>query len=230
MYTLYHHAMNSGSRYVRLLLAEYEQSSNFIEEKSWQRRPEFLQLNPAGTLPVMQIDDGSPICGAMPIGEYLDETVGALKRDRRLMPENPVARGETRRLIEWFLFKFENEVNRHILQERVFKQLMRSEEGGGPPDSSVIRAGRANLASHMKYLSMLTSSRDWIAGSALSGADMAAAAAISTLDYLGEVQWEKEPAAREWYARIKSRPAFRPLLNDKVMGLPPASHYVDLDF
>jgi len=50
------------------------------------------------------------------------------------------------------------------------------------------------------------------------------------LDYLGEVHWGDYPAAKEWYTRMKSRPSFRPLLADRVRGLPPASHYPDLDF
>jgi len=230
MHTLYHHVMNPGSRYVRLLLSEYEMSVAFLEEKVWQRRPEFLKLNPAGTLPVLQQEDGSCVCGAVVIGEFLDETGGALKRDKRLMPENASARAETRRLVEWFLVKFEAEVSRYMLQERVFKQLMRTEEGGGPPDSSVIRASRNNLKNHMKYLAMLASSRDWLAGGKISHADLAGAAALSVLDYLGEVRWEEEPAVKDWFVRIKSRPSYRPLLEDKVMGLPPASHYIDLDF
>ena len=230
MYTLFHHAMNPGSRYVRLLMAEYEETVGFTEEKVWQRRAEFLARNPAGTIPVLENEQGGYLCGAIVIGEYLDETVGALKRDRRLMPENPLERAETRRIVEWFLVKFDNEVVRYILQERVFKQLMRSDEGGGPPDPATIRVGRANLAGHLKYLSMLAASRDWLSGSRLSCADMAAAAAISVLDYLGEVKWDDAPAAREWYARLKSRPSFRPLLGDQVMGLPPSSHYLDLDF
>lgn len=222
--------MNPGSRYVRLLLAEYTQSVSLLEEKIWQRRPEFMQLNPAGTLPVLQQEDGTCVCGPMVIGEFLDETCGALMRDKRLMPEHAAERAETRRLVEWFLVKFDAEVSRYVVQERVFKQLMRSDEGGGPPDSSKIRAGRGNLKNHMKYAAMLASSRDWLAGAKLSHADLAAAAALSVLDYLGEVKWSEEPAVKDWYVRIKSRPSFRPLLEDKVMGLPPASHYIDLDF
>ena len=222
--------MNPGSRYIRLLLSEYEQSVSLLEEKEWQRRPEFLRLNPAGTLPVLQLEDETCICGAIIIGEYLDETSGALMRDRRLMAENSSGRAETRRIVEWFLIKFEAEVNRYLLKERVFKQLMRTEEGGGPPDSGVIRAARNNLKNHMKYMGMLTSSRDWLAGNTLSHADIAGAAALSVLDYLGEVKWEDEPAVKDWFVRIKSRPSFRPLLEDKVLGLPPTSHYIDLDF
>jgi len=230
MHTVYHHVMNAGSRYVRLLLAEYDQAATFLEERTWERRPEFLRLNPAGILPVLQLEDGECFCGAIIAGEFMDETAGALMREKRLMPENSVARGETRRITEWFLIKFEAEVNRYILQERVFKQLMRTDEGGGPPDSATIRAARANLANHMQYLESLAASRDWLAGTEVSCADMAAAAALSVLDYLGEIKWETAPVAKEWYARVKSRPSFRPLLGDKVMGLPPSSHYIDLDF
>ena len=46
----------------------------------------------------------------------------------------------------------------------------------------------------------------------------------------GDVPWQQFPAVREWYASIKSRPSFRPLLADQLPGFPPASHYADLDF
>ncbi len=230
MHTLYHHPMSASSRYIRLLLAEYEQSVGLLEEKPWERRMEFLQINPAGSLPVLMVDEGQFISGGIVIGEYLDETSGAMMRNKRLLSEKSLERAETRRLIEWFLSKFDSEVTRYLVQERVFKQLMRTEEGGGAPDSNIIRAARANLKNHMKYLSALASSRDWLSGNTISAADMAATAAISVLDYLGEIQWEDEPAAKDWFARMKSRPSYRPLLADKVMSLPPASHYIDLDF
>ena len=225
--------MSASSRYVRLLLGEYGQSSEFIEEKVWQRRAEFLTLNPAGTLPVLIPESGAngdPVCGGIIIGEYLDETCGAMMRDKRLMPENAIARAETRRIVEWFLVKFDQEVARYLVNERVFKQLMRTEEGGGAPDAATIRAARNNLKAHVKYLSGLAASRDWLAGSHVSCADMAAGAAMSVLDYLGEVNWADHPAAKDWFARIKSRPSYRPLLADKVISLPPAAHYIDLDF
>ena len=225
--------MSASSRYVRLLLGEYDQSAEFLEEKVWERRAEFLSLNPAGTLPVL-IPEGAentdPVCGGLVIGEYLDETCGAMMRDKRLMPENAIARAETRRVAEWFLVKFDQEVTRHLAGERVFKQLMRTEEGGGAPDAATIRAARSNLKAHMKYLSGLAASRNWLAGNRVSCADMAAGAAISVLDYLGEVSWSEYPAAKDWFVRIKSRPSYRPLLTDKVVSLPPASHYIDLDF
>ncbi|MEM7461577.1 MAG: glutathione S-transferase family protein [Pseudomonadota bacterium] len=230
MLTLYHHAISASSRYVRLVIAEYGQNVEFYEERVWERRPEFLQLNPAGTLPVL-IDNGrEPVCGGIVAGEYLDETSGAMMREKRLMPENPNDRAEVRRLVEWYLIKFEDEVVRHLVGERLLKQMMPVGDGGRAPDSTIIRAGRANLKNHMKYTGWLASNRNWLGGNNISQADLAAAAAMSILDYLGEIDWAEEPAAKDWYARVKSRPSFRPLLLDKISGLPPSSHYIDLDF
>lgn len=230
MHTLYHHPMSAASRYVRLIMAEYSQPVKLLEEKPWERRAEFLQINPAGAVPVLMVDEGQFVSGGLVIGEYLDETIGAMMRDKRLVSERSIERAETRRLIEWFLVKFDSEVTRYIVHERVFKQLMSLEEGGGAPDSNIIRAARANLKNHLRYLAALVSSRDWVSGNRISAADMAATAAISVLDYLGEVQWEDEPVAKEWFATMKSRPSYRPLLEDKVITLPPSSHYTDLDF
>ncbi len=229
MQTLYHHTLSAGSRAVRLMMAEYEIDLQLVEEHTWQRREEFLTLNPAGTLPVL-VEGKSSIVGAQVIAEYLDETQGVLKRERRLFPENPVARAEMRRLIEWSLVKFESEVTRYLVHERVTKRQMPQEAGGGAPDSQALRAARANVKYHLKYFSWLTDTRSWMAGKDISFADLAIAASLSVLDYLGEIEWAEEQALKDWYARIKSRPSFRPLLADRLRGMPPVSHYVDLDF
>jgi len=227
---LFHHPLSASSRFIRLVLAEYGENTELREEQPWQRRPEFLQLNPAGTLPVLIGEAGVAIIGAFAISEYLDETRGAMMREKRLMPGSPLERAEVRRLVDWFLVKTETDVTRALTRERVFKLQMTQAEGGGAPDSSVLRTARANVRQHMRYLGWLAQSRNWLAGDRLTLADLAAGAAVSVLDYLGEVDWTTEPAAREWYHRVKSRPAFRGLLADRVRRLPPASHYADLDF
>jgi glutathione S-transferase len=230
MLTLFHHPMSAHSRFIRLTFAEYGEELQLIEEKPWTKRREFLQLNPAGTLPVLLAERDQPVPGAFTIAEYVDETRGALNRDKRLLAEDPLGRAEIRRLAEWFLVKMENEVTRHIVRERVFRPMMKPEEGGGSPDSAAIRAARANIREHLKYLNWLAGSRDWVAGLRLTYGDLAAGAALSTLDYLGEIPWAEFPQAKDWYMRLKSRPSFRPLLADRVRGLAPSSHYSDLDF
>lgn len=230
MLTLFHHPMFATCRFVRLAFGEYGEELVLIEEKPWTRRKEFLALNPAATLPVLLAEGDVPIVGASVIAEYLDETRGVLKRERRLFAEDSMDRAEIRRLVDWFLTKTEGEVTRHLVRERILKPLMPSSQGGGSPDSAAIRAARANIRQHMKYANWLAGTRNWLAGGRISYADLAAAAALSVLDYLGEVNWTEYPLARDWYSRVKSRPSFRPLLGDRVRGLTPVSHYADLDF
>ena len=229
MLTLFHHPLYASCRFVRLAFGEYGEELALIEERPWARRKEFLALNPAGTIPVLLAEGDHAIVGATVIAEYIDETRGALQRQRRLMAEDSIARAEIRRLVDWYLVKMDNEVTKHLVRERALKPFMGG-EGGGSPDSAAIRAARANVRQHLKYTNWLAATRDWLGGPRLSYADVAAASALSVLDYLGEIDWREFEAARDWYSRMKSRPSFRSLLNDRVRGLSPASHYADLDF
>ncbi len=230
MLTLFHHSMSLPSRYVRLAFGEYGEELALVEEKPWARRGEFVAVNPANTLPLLLAEGDQPVIGAQVIIEYLDETRAPLSRIEKLFPGSPLGRAETRRLAEWFLDKMYIEVVNPLVRERVFKPLMTAQEGGGSPDTKAMRTARANLAQHMKYVNWLAGSRNWLAGDTRSYADLAGAAAMSTLDYLGEISWAEAPAARDWYARMKSRPSFRGILADRVRGLAPAAHYSDLDF
>ncbi|MDA8870150.1 glutathione S-transferase family protein [Rhizobiaceae bacterium] len=234
MSLLYQAPLSAASRMVRLVLGEYDLTPPQAEERVWERRPEFLEVNPAGTLPVL-VDDGAIIVGAQTIGEYLDETRGALSRDRRLFPDTPAERAEMRRMVDWALVKLEGEVVRYAVHERITKRQMTVEQGGGPPDSQALRAARSNIRYHLAYFAWLLSKKDWIAGPKMTQADLAVAGSLSVLDYMGEIQWAEAEeggfmALRDWYARMKSRPSFRPLLADRLRGLPPVSHYADLDF
>ncbi|ODN70256.1 glutathione S-transferase family protein [Methylobrevis pamukkalensis] len=230
MLKLFHHPFSAASRFARLMLSEHDCKVEFVTERPWERRPDFLQINPAGSVPVLVENDGPPIAGAPVIMEYIDETRGYAMGDRRLMPNHPEARAEMRRLVLWFGQKFHEEVTHYFVHERIFKLEIPSSRGGGAPDSQILRAARANIRHHLRYIGWLAGSRDWLAGERISFADLAAAAELSAIDYIGEVPWDEDPHATAWYARVKSRPSFRGLLADKVTGLPASPTYADLDF
>ena len=230
MPVLHHYPLEAGSRFVRLVLAEYGETVTLVEEMPWERREDILKLNPAGKLPILIDDDETVIAGANIIGEYLVETRGSRLGERALMPSQPAERAETRRLIDWFLGKMEAEVTGYLLTEKVYKRRMSIAAGGGPPDAAAIRAARSNIRYHLRYVGYLVARRSCLAGDELSFADVAAAAALSTVDYLGEVPWDEDAMAKAWYARVKSRPSFRSILADTVRGMPAATHYADLDF
>ncbi len=220
------------SRGIRMLLAEIDLPFTLVEERPWDWRPEFLQLNPAGDLPVLELDDNTVISGSYAISEYVGEIARRAPLDDRIFdpfPGPPEERAEVRRLTDWFHRKLEREVSHDLIAEKLWTRL-RSDLPSRGPDLELMRALRANLRYHMSYVNYLVDQRRWLAGDEMSFADIAAAAHLSVLDYLDEIPWNDYPATRQWYVRLKSRPSFRPLLADRVPGVAPPLHYADLDF
>ena len=205
-----------------MVLAEKRLPFELRVEKVWESRPDYLELNPACTVPTLIEDNGMVIPDSGVICEYLEEAYPDTALLGRTLPE----RVEVRRLAAWFDEKFANEVTRNLLWEKTMKQAQRL----GAPDAAALRAGYANLKQHLAYIGWLAEHRKWLAGANLSIADFAAAGMLSALDFIGDVDWSVSPAAKDWYARIKSRPAFRAILADRVNGITPPPHYADLDF
>jgi len=224
-FRLYHHPLDPPSRRVRLALAEKGAVCDFAIEKPWEPSADFLALNPAGEVPVLvveQDDERHILANASAICEYLDETQAA----PTMVGKDSFLRAEVRRLVAWFDTKFHHEVTTHLVSEKALKRL----QGLGEPDSLMIRTACYNIRGHLDYIGWLTERRNWLAGDMITFADLAAAAHLSIIDYLGDVPWNDHMLAKEWYARIKSRPSFRGLLGDHIAGFPPPRHYADLDF
>ncbi|WP_333827112.1 FtsZ-binding protein FzlA [Pararhodobacter sp.] len=221
MLRLFHMPLSPFCRKVRLTLGEKRIEVELVEERYWEASSDFLRRNPAGKVPVLRLE-GRMLAESQAICEYIDD----LHPNPPLVPKDAAARYEMRRLCSWFDDKFHHEVTANLLYERVNKKLT----GKGYPDSQKIKAGAQRIKFHLDYMGWLLEHRRWLAGNEMTLADFAAAAHLSCLDYIADVDWDRTPGVREWYAKIKSRPAFRPLLADQVPGFPAARHYADLDF
>ena len=222
MRTLYHLWLSPFSRKVRLVLAEKNLTFHMEVEQTWERRREFLALNPTGEVPVLVELDNTVLADSMAICEYLEEQTP----EPKLIGMRPYDRAEVRRLVAWFDQKFNFEVTDKLVNEKVMKRFL----GLGEPDSREIRAAQANIHTHLDYIAFLTDRRFWLAGEQMTLADITAAAHISSVDYLGDVPWADYKSAKNWYARIKSRPSFQGILADAIPGLPAPKHYADPDF
>ncbi len=221
MNRLYHYPLSPFSRKVRLCLAEKKIEVELVEERYWEQSPEFLRRNPAGMIPVLKygnlmMSESQAIC------EYLEET----NPTPPLLPRDPEGRYEVRRLVAWFDGKFNQEVTTKLLGERVFRKI----KGNGYPDSANVKAGAKAIKFHLDYMAWLLDKRRWLAGNEMTLADFAAAAHLSCLDYISDVDWNRSEVVKDWYAKIKSRPAFRSILADQIPGFRPPAHYADLDF
>jgi glutathione S-transferase len=226
MRTLYHYTLCPYSRKIRLLLAEKKLDFSPDPEKFWEKKAELLQLNPAGQVPVLVDLNGSVIPDSSVISEYLEDAYP----ENSFLGKDLMQRVEVRRLTAWFDNKFAKEVSLSLILEKTIKRHLSSSVGGAGPNSAAIRAAKDHINHHLEYISWLVDRRKWLAGDDFSLADITAAAHLSVVDYLGDVPWDKHEIAKEWYARIKSRPSFRAFLNDRIPGIAPSAHYTDLDF
>ena len=213
MLTLFHHPLCPHSRFVRLALGEYDLPVRLVVERVWERREDFLILNPAGTIPVLVVEGITPAPGASIIAEYLDEVYGSDLGNRRLLPHDNRLRIEVRRLTSWFNDKFFADVSGPLTKER-YRQYMPLEGGGGSPDRAVLRELREILPDHLDYIGSLLSKHECLASDQLSYADLAAAAHLSTAEYLREMPWPEDGTVKRWYARIQSRPSFQAMLTE----------------
>ena len=217
---LWHWPLSPACRKVRLSLGERRIEVELVVERYWERDPDHLRRSPTGRVPVLRMD-GRLMTESAAICEYVEETRGG-----SLVPADPAARYEMRRIVGWFDDAFAREVTERLLGER----LMRKVRGDGYPDSAAVKAGSAAIRTHLGAMTELLDGRRWLAGDAMSLADFAAAAHLSCLDYISDVPWDRFEDVRDWYAKIKSRPAFRGILTDTIPGHLPPRHYADLDF
>ncbi len=225
MYRLYHHMICPFSRKIRVHLAAKEIGFELIQENFWERRKEFIAMNPAGTLPVLfDNSNAAVVIGGSVISEYVEEKHS---ENRNFLGESLVDRSEIRRLQCWFDEKFYNEVGRHVLNERFFNRYL---PGASSPNSEVLRVARRNLNIHLSYIEYLLETRKYLAGDHISVADFAAASHLSVLDYFGDINWHHYLPAKDWYSLIKSHKIFSEILKDRLPNVNPPEWYSKLDF
>ena len=222
MQVLYHYPLCPLSRQARIILKEFEVNFSLVKEDYWLLSDQLLKFNPSAELPILVEPFDKVIAGIYPFIEYINQT----NQPNDLIDPDPLKAAEARRLIHWFNQKFHTEITKVFVDEKLIKLL----NNEGSPNTELIRKAKTNLGHHMAYMSYLLKERTWLAYDKISFADIAAASHLSVLDYFGEVIWEQYPRVKNWYALIKSRPSFRPILGDQIAGFTPPKYYNDLDF
>ncbi len=205
------------------MLAEKGIAHELKRVSPWVEDDEFSDLNPAGETPVLvEAQKGAVLIDSGAICEYFDETVERAP----MIPGTSMDRAEVRRLVAWFDGRFHREVVAPLMEERMRKRLVNR----APPDTGELRKAMMAANGHLDYIDYLLDHRRWLAGPALTLADLAAAAQLSVADYLGGVDWRGHKQTADWYAVMKSRPSFRPLLAERMEVIMPPAHYDKVDF
>ena len=221
MITLYHYYLCSSSRYIRLILEEQKIKYETQLENYWKPQKDFLQLNPAGHLPVIVNEENFPVIGANACIEYIKD----LEVKPRLFVDDYREKAEINRLVHWFDVIFKKEVFDPIIYEKVFSGIL----DNITPNSENIRAALNNLDFHIQYFNYLLNNKNYFIKDELTYLDFLAAANFSVLDYLGLLNLKSHENIRNWYFKVKSRPSFKTLLKDQIVGLYPDENYKNMD-
>ncbi len=220
MYTLHHYFLCPSSRFVRLILEEKKIKFHTQIHSYWDPQQSYLLMNPAGYFPVLQDEKDLPIVGSSVIMEYLEDSYSKISFLNKTF--NP----EIRRLVFWFENVFKKDVISPILYEKIYKRF----EENKNPDTNILRKSIENLKYHLNYFNILIDQHDWFVGGKISYADIYFATSMSVLDYLGDLNFRDFSNVRELYFKIKSRPTFKKILNDRIVGLNPNKSYMEFDY
>lgn len=201
-----------------------EKKINFflVNELFWTKREKFIKLNPTGSVPLLVSKPDLVIFGVQPILEFLEDQHPEIP----LIYGDPKIKADIRKTNHWFMDRFYNDSVLHILYERIYNFF----KSGSDPDYELLKIARSLIPRHMNYIQFLLSKSDWLSGDEMSLSDISAACHISSLDYLGEINWGNYKLAKDWYSVIKSRPSFRPILQDNLSPFKPSPNYRNLDF
>ncbi|HYD25272.1 MAG TPA: glutathione S-transferase family protein [Croceibacterium sp.] len=222
MWQLFYFPLCPFSRKVRLALGEKGVGYELRRETPWDAGEQFYAYNPAGRTPVLRLEEKNlTLIDSQAICEYFEETVDKSP----LILGTAVGRAEIRRLTALFDETFYADVTYPLLNEKMKKRLVLRQS----PDSGALRAAMRLAHEHLDYIDYLIDNNRWLAGAQMSLADFAAAAQISVADYLGGIDWKGHDGSHGWYRVMKSRPSFRPLLTEKMEGIPPPAHYADVN-
>lgn len=222
MWQLHQFPLCPFSRKVRLALAEKGVPFDLIREYPWNPSEGFNRLSHAGRVPILRNEQtGAVLVDSQAICEFFEETVDKSP----LILGSAAARAEVRRLVAMFDEVFYLDITAPLLHEKMRKRIVTR----ASPDSVALRNAMRQLHGHLDYIDWLVANRRWLAGPQLSLADFAAAAQLSVVDYLGGVDWDGHEEAHSWYRVMKSRPSFRPLLSDRMEGIPAPRHYADVN-
>lgn len=198
---LYHHPFSSNARRAVMTAIALGVDVELVLvdlAKGEQRKPEFLKLNPAGKVPVLE-DGGLVLPESHAIMTYLaDRTPG-----QTLYPTDVAERADVNRWLFWSAAHFQPSVS-VLGWERFVKKIL----GQGEPDPAQVARGEAMVTEHARLLDAHLAGKQWLAQGRLTLADIAVCtplmmtqnAGLPVLDY---------PNLQAWFGRMQELPAWK---------------------
>jgi glutathione S-transferase len=190
---------------VRIALAEKGLSDRvqFIQvdvPKGAHRQPEFLAKNPAGAVPLLELDDGTLIAECTAITEYLDHLAGEPTLTGKSAKERAVIHMKQRQV----------EAN---LLDAIATYFHQATPGLGPvlegeQNKAWGEKQKARALATIASLEQTLAHQPYLAGDSFSVADITAIAGFAFGSFCQITIPDTAPNLQAWYDRVQQRPSF----------------------
>jgi glutathione S-transferase len=167
-------------------------------------RPEYLKINPRGTIPTLVLDDGRALCDFKSIALWLAETYPRGK----LLPADPALAQRAIDLLDFALIQLHGEGFTRIF---VSERYVASGAGGGVKDD-VAAHGREVVAQAFDILEKRLLAEGYAVGGQFTIADAALFYNELWADKVGILL---PPSVAAHYQRVRARPVVRQVLAEE---------------
>ena len=157
----------------------------------------FLEVNPQGEVPVLELDDGTRLQESLAICRYLE----ALHPEPCLFGATPLARARIEAMTLGLMFRV------YVPTTHAFRHTHRFWQGRVTQIAEYGALARDQVLAEWQRIDSLLASRPFVAGDTFSFADIVA---FTTLEFGKPSGIRLQPAQQHlsrWYAEIASRPS-----------------------
>lgn len=183
-------------RKVRIVLAEKKIEYDFVIDSPWLPNSQVANLNPLGKIPVLLLDDETPLFDSRVIVEYIDNVTP----NNKLFPAPNRERIEVKR---W-------EALADGICDAAATAFLEAKRPEGQKSQDWIERQREKLARSLEFMSEELGEKSFCMGTHISMADLAVGTALGYLAFrFDDIDWqEAHPNLARLYAKLMLRPSF----------------------
>lgn len=194
-------------RRVRMFLAEKGVTVPVVQvdlRAGEHLRPEFLKLNPWGTVPVLELDDGTTISEASACCRYIEE----------IHPQPPLLGRDPKEKAVIAMWDHRCELDGFFAAAEALRNETKGMAGRALPGPvgyeqipALAERGRARVRHFLDVLNQRLAETPFVAGAAFSVADITAFITVEFASWMKLVPPEDAAALRRWLEGIRARPS-----------------------
>ena len=183
-------------RKVRIVLAEKKIEYDFVIDSPWLEDSKVPSINPLGKIPVLVLDDETPLFDSRVIVEYIDNVTP----NNKLFPAPNRERTEVKR---W-------EALADGICDAAANAFLEAKRPKGQKSNEWIERQRGKITRSLEFMTEELGEKPFCMGTHFSMADIAVGTALGYLAFrFADINWqESHPNLEKLFTKLMQRPSF----------------------